>query len=607
MRALMSRELRRLAPISAGLLLLCCALLALDLKGMRPSGVNLSVVALLLAPALLGVAAVAPDTSAGGTAFLLRLPVRPAQVIVAKALCAGLLTLVSISPFLIGLLLYKDDDRGKFYVISLFGFAAGLLASVVAHRVMTALLVAPVLLAAVGILGVILPALALGISPGFAEVVTAAFSLAFGAAAVTSFARGERHRVSARPALIAAAILGPLVPLNLAANAGAQAWTYAEVLPGALRIKHATPAGARVAVAMHADLWTGQERRVAVLEGDRAWLVPARGAVWPEASPDGRYLLLRAGGAPGGWIVDLERRTTTAITGRASDGFGYTDAVWSSETGLVQLVRGRASVETFTPHPVDSPALGPETACAMRLMPGANYVGVTLDGRALLTDAEGVLSVPLPQPGQTHHVAPTRVLAFAADVSCQGAVASPSGRLLVVSQATDAGPASLRVLDLAAGTTVALAPDADGSALPARLDRGSARFSPDERRVALTLAGEHVASFDLRSGALLARHAAPANDAVRAWLGVPPFWSADGQALALPWGAVVFYAPHALAGGRCEDVVAHTHAGSPTNAVALVGERALLEGRPLALTPLFSREGASGAPELVVLEQGGAR
>jgi hypothetical protein len=604
-KALLRRELRRLAPLTAGLLLLSCVLLAVELNGVRFFNMTLSVGTMLLVPALLGVATVAPDTGAGGTAFLSRLPLRPAQVIVGKALCGWLLALVAVAPFLVASAIYDGVDL-ILGLLPAWGFAAGLLASVVAHRVMAALLVAPVLLVVVMLVAGLLPAVALEINgplPGLAV-----FSVALVAAAVAAFVRGERHRISARPALVAAAILGPLVPLNFAATAGAQAWTYAEVLPGALRVKRAAPAGARVAVAMEADLWTGRERRVAVLDGDRAWLVPARGAVLPDVSPDGRFLLLRAMFDPGGWIVDLEAGTTTAVTGRASVGFGYTDAVWS-DTGLVQLVRGRSSVETFTPHPVDDLQLGPDSACATRPMPGASYAGVTPDGRALLTDVEGVISVPLPQPGQTAHEAPTRVFSWPWLGAPGGAVVSPSGRrLLALVPASKGLSERLLLADLATGGRAELDSAPDGHPYRARLDRGNVRFSADERRVALTLSGEHVASFDLATGALLGHHDAPADDDVRAWLGAAPFWSSDGGALALPWGTVVFYGPHALAGGRCEQATAHSHAEAPARAVALLGDgQALVEGQPLALTRLFVRPGASEAPALVVLSQGGAR
>src|SRR5262249_2751571 len=120
----------------------------------------------LVTPAVLGVATVAPDTSSGGTSFLARLPIGPRRVLPAKLLAplASLLgaicwlRVVHVAPGVaLGPIVragsfgdgVADEVRQSMMRTALpaqwCGLGVGCLASVIAHKTMPAVLLAPTL------------------------------------------------------------------------------------------------------------------------------------------------------------------------------------------------------------------------------------------------------------------------------------------------------------------------------------------------------------------------------------------------------------------------------------------------------------------------------
>ncbi|MCO5171230.1 MAG: PQQ-like beta-propeller repeat protein [Planctomycetes bacterium] len=542
MKALLLRELRRLAPYGLG-----AALLALALPPTDDAGLVLHAAL----AAVLGVAAVAPDTAAGGTAFLLRLPARPVQVAAVKLLVAALWVL----PALVAAL--ARDPRGVGVGIPcLFaaGLGAGALASVVAHRVMPAVLLAPMLLAAFGLMGVV-PLAALRTEPrGVLAFLAApaAIGLASVGLAALAFAHGERHRPTPRPALLAGAGLAALAVLSFGSTAAAHAWTLEHVAPGALRAVAATPIpGGGLVVELDAALWCGHERRIVVLGPGDAWQVPLRGVAGPEVSPDGRLVLL-AGFPAGGWLLDLDARTTTPLPGFEP----HRDVAWGPE-GAVTLTRSHQGLE-----PVDVLRLAPaghEDARVVLHVPGAHYVGLAEDGRALLVDDAGVLASALPAPGAPASTPPAeRLVRWPAGLSCQQALPVAGGRLLVLDP-----EGTVHALDLRTGDGVALT----GWDEPVYLHRSTVQVSPCRRRAAARITGGRIVVVDLATGArvLDARPPADAGPTTR----LEPAWTPDGEALALPWGPVA-----SIEGGQ--------RAAVPGGALGFVAGRAVARGAALA-------------------------
>lgn len=585
MRALALREARRLAPFGlGGLGLTLLAWWSPWHLGGVPT--LLLPVTTILVTIVLGVAAVAPDTAAGGVAFLLRLPLRPGRVAAAKTLVAAAWALPVVAPLLIE---SRQPYTASMY--ALIGLAAGLLASVISRRVLPALCVAPLIIGTWLLLGVIVPVTALDAAVGpYSMPAMAALSLGLAALA---FARGDLHRASPRPALIAAVGLAPTFVLVFAGSAAAQAWTLARVVPGALRVREAValPAGPRLALSLEATVWSGHEVRTAVLEADHAWLIPARNACRPAPSPDGRFLLLEDLVGSSGWIVDVSARTVTRLPELGTFvSLRETEPLWGPG-GLLALVRGRGALEAFYPRERG-------LARAWRaLPPGARYVGLADDGRALLADAAGVLACDLPGPGDDGApVAPERLLRWPEGMSWEQAAPAPGGRLLVIDQA-----GAVHVVDLRAGGVVALAIT---PARRVRLDR--AAHSPDGGRAAFTHADAAVSIFDLSSGERLLTVTPPPRAAFETpWGGGDPAWAPDGRAVAMPWGPVAFLGDHPAGERPCLDPSAHVHAdlGRRGSVAAFVLDHVVPRDAPLSLARPFTAE-----PAVVLdLTSGGAR
>lgn len=542
MRALLLRDLRRLAPYGLAAAPLALALPPVDVTGL--------LVHVALA-AVLGVAAVAPDTAAGGTAFLLRLPARPVGVAATKLLAAALWLL----PALAAALARDARDLGVgLPCLSAAGFGAGALASVVAHRVMPAVLLAPLLLVTFGLLS-LLPFAVLGAQPqGFLAQFAGPTGLGVASVglALLAFARGERHRSTPRPAVIAAGGLATLGVLTFTSTAGAYAWTLEREAPRALAALGAAPLGeGGLVVELEADLWCGVERRVVTLGPEGVWQVPLRQVAWPQASPDGRFVLLTDFRLGGGWLLDVAARTTTRLPRYEP----HRDVAWGPD-GAVTLLRSHQGLE-----PVDLLRLTPanrEDARAVLHVPGAHYVGLAEDGRALLVDDAGVVAGPLPG-SVTPAPEVERLVAWPADLVCVAAMPAPGGRLLVLDPAGE-----LHALDLGSGARVGLG-SWEGDAL--YLHASAVRFAPGGRHAALRLAGSRTVVVDLATGARVVDALPPSRSGP--WSGHGPVWTPDGQALALPWGPVV-----TVDGGE--------RAAVPGGAVGFVAGRAVARGAALA-------------------------
>lgn len=544
MKALLLRDLRRLAPYGLGAAPLALALPPVDVTGL--------LVHVALA-AVIGVAAVAPDTAAGGTAFLLRLPARPVGVAATKLLAAALWLL----PALAAALARDARDLGVgLPCLSAAGFGAGALASVVAHRVMPAVLLAPLLLVTFGLLS-LLPFAVLGAQPqGFLAQFAGPTGLGVASVglALLAFARGERHRPTPRPAAIAAGGLAALGVLTFTSTAGAYAWTLEREAPRALAALGAAPLGeGGLVVELEADLWCGLERRVVTLRPEGAWQVPLRQVAWPQASPDGRFVLLTDFRLGGGWLLDVAARTTTRLPRYEP----HRDVAWGPD-GAVTLLRSHQGLEPVTVLRL-APA-GREDAQAVLHVPGAHYVGLAEDGRALLVDDAGVVACPLPGPA-TPAPEVERLVAWPPGLVCVEATPAPGRRLLVLDPTDE-----VHALDLGSGASVGLGRWDDALSL----QRFAVRFSPGGRHAALWLAGSRMVAVDLATGARVVD--APPPSRTGPWSGHGPVWAPDGQALALPWGPVVALGDGA---GQAASTV-------PGGALGFVADRAIARGAALA-------------------------
>ncbi len=576
MRALALREARRLAPYGLGASALGAgALVTGHAEGAVPFFGSLA------AAALLGVTAFAPDTARGGAVFLRTLPLPSWRVAAVKVAVALAWAVPASAPLALPL---NDWHPGAAVGPPALGFGAGVLASVVSHRVTPALLIAPLVALLTALAGLTLPCLALGLDPaplGF--VVLPALAALSALLAVAAFAHGDRHRPTLRPALIAAAGLAPAFVLVFGATAAARDWTLRNTLPAALEVEGATalPGRPGLALELEATLWTKDEAWCAVLEADRAWLVPARNAVAPRPSPDGRFLLLEDGQGPGGWLVDLDARTTTALTGRGSVGFGYDDVVWGPD-GVVALVRGHGAVDALYPAAASHPGRAPDRACAHRPVPGASYVGLTDDGRALLVDPEGALVCDLPRPGAAASTPPERLLAWPDGLAVESALSLPGRRLLVASTV-----GAVLLFDLTTGAMTPL--DDAGERAPGPLRRGAITLSPSGRLAAFSTTSA-VLCYDLATGARVAAEERP-TDAPRGGFGRAPAWSASERALALPWCATLFLDEHPLGDRHCAAASPHSHPALGERVVAgFVLDRVVPRGQPLTLARPFSDE-----------------
>ncbi len=570
MTGLALREARRLAPYALGAPLVGAAgawWLATRPDRLLHLGQGLEL-ALAGTAALLGVAAVAPDTGAGGVAFLSRLPVRPLRVVATKLAVAGALALLAGAALVAlraavdpagagpapgaGLGLAATGLRpggappGPLAPLTLaaFAFAAGSAASVAARGTLPALLLAPVVALALALLGGAAPVALLRLEPWpflpTAALLAAPPLLALGAAA---YALGERHRPSLRPAAIVAAGVVALGGVGLAGTAAARSWTLHAARPGLLVVRAVeAPRGDLVAVELAGQAWPGPQRRVALLgragAGGLRWkasprpreLAPAPGRspghlVWdlpledvaaPELSPCGRALLVRCTRDPGGWLVDLAAPDAPPrrLAGPAPEGFGFDHVVWlGAEPALVRERAGH--LEVLRPVGLDPalPRADVERAVTRAPLDGA-LVGPTPRGGVLVTTPGGLEERALPGSPGARPAGPRRLATWPAGAVVHAVYPSPRGGVAVV---------DLDLPGLGRRFASLTLPAAGGDAPPASLGvlataaRGWATwipgggryggwaFSPDERTFAVDEPGRGLAVFDLEAGALRAR------------------------------------------------------------------------------------------------------
>jgi hypothetical protein len=284
---------------------------------------------------MLGVATVVPDTSSGGIAFLARLPLGHARALATKVgVAAALATVVFLLQLGLALLATPSSFRREFppegaAAVAAFAFAAGVLASVVAQKTMPAVLVAPMILVGTLVVGAGYPTLVHRINWQYVPLGTFLGGFGFlastlGAGGVVAYLRGERHRPSYRPGVVALVAIAPLLVAGAGAFSAAHAWSVAHApseLP-ALRA-HVSPDGRTIAVLTGEVRWTGFETRVVLVtrpSGD-AWVLPIRCASDARFSPDGRRCLVREGVDDRTYLVDLDtREVSLPIMGRDDHG-----------------------------------------------------------------------------------------------------------------------------------------------------------------------------------------------------------------------------------------------------------------------------------------------
>lgn len=530
MSPLLLRELRRLAPYGLGSAALTLASLATkSLLVVDDLAVLQVLLGAFLGAALLGVATLAPDTASGGAAFLSRLPLAPWRVLLAK-LQAALVWAAALhlaarataslgTPWLFAPLSAKENfGVGSFLVLGqLAALGLGGLASAVAPRVLPALLLAPCLATASALVLLGAPLVLWGVEPdrGLALVALPALGLlSLGVMAVT-FLRGECHRPSPRPALIAAALLAPALVLGVGVTGVAQAWTVEAAtldLTVGPTMGMRAPQGDLVAVPLQGENWTGRDERVALLARsmgrEAATVLPLRGVAGPELSPDGQRLLLRATREPGGWLVDLQGRGWERLPGLQREGFGFSDVVWRSGRPLLLRQRG-SELEAFLPEAVavglEPEALAPWLVSAP--LEGQRLVGALLDGRAVLAGPTGLVAVepPVPDPslgGRQRAALAGGVLLFACEGGSAEVASSPRGRAALRVPADE--PDALEVL-APAGSGVGPRRIRGLGGFALELTRERLSWSSEERHAALLLPGGDVAVIDLAGAALRAR------------------------------------------------------------------------------------------------------
>lgn len=518
-KTLIWREVRRQAP--GALLLLALFSLGRIPEELSQELTNPSLLAILgmLFGALAGVVTLAPDTARGGTAFLFRMPVTPGRIAIAK--------LVALATYLPGfalLLLAAHAETPlsepairydgalwtpglgtSFAVLSatgiVLGLSFGLVASVVIGRTIPALLLAPIL-AGLSFLALSFgPALTWDLEPlGFYFVLLPLLSGVALWGAWLAFTRGDPHRESPRPALYAAAVVAPAVAVLFGGTGIAQAWTRSSIeehLMVSARASVASRDGQRLAVELYAQPWSGVDHHVAVVDRERGeqWVLPHREVWEPAFSPDGRWLLVRNYQQPGGYLVDVEARTTEALPGRSRDGFGYRFVSWTADGPLfVEQAGGSIRSWLAVPGDPDDPLRQDPRAAAresfyVQSLP-RTLVAVSGD-QALLTDAQGLWSCPVPRRvtldrgSQTalELPEPRATLLVSADLAeAKDAELSPLGIHLVT-----VVNKHLRVFDLTTGALTLDWPDSPVWSLNS-LDCGVS-FDPTERRLAAYGAG----------------------------------------------------------------------------------------------------------------------
>lgn len=420
MSPLFARELRRLAPYGLGAsgLVLTALMLFARPEGSSDLAFLTFLGGALLGPAILGVASVAPDSSSGGAAFLVRLPISAGAVLRHKLTAAAAWTLaIGVAVTVVYALTPRlhDGPAGAEALVGLLSaqvltLGIGCAASVLTPRVLPAILLAPSLGLTCLLVLVGVPLVAWRIPPteGLLQVVAPLTGLLAVCGAGVAFLRGETHRASLRPALLLGAVLVPGTLLGVGATGVAHAWTVESMVPR-LQVSGpgaAAPGHALVAIPLSGRSWTGLEERVAVMAGpmvfggrESALVLPQRGVGGAEFSPDGERLLLRATGDPGGYLVDLRSGASQRLPGAAPVGFGFPWVVWRG--GLPVLVRPSGDgLQVFWPDPaavgLEEEQLGPWMI--QQPLAGQQFVGTLLDGRLALDRHDGLFAYDPPRP-----------------------------------------------------------------------------------------------------------------------------------------------------------------------------------------------------------------
>lgn len=596
-KALFLRELRRLLPY--GLIGPLLALALVVVVGTRSSTLILGLI-----PALLGITAVAPDTSSGATAFLARMPIGQTRVLAIKVLAAlcwlafgGLIAALAMHGIGRGF----RDGAGLVLAFQVFAFGSGLLASVATYRTMPAILLTPALAVVISIVTLALPALLFGIW-GTQTLATAMFA-SLGAASVVvaflAYARGERHLKSPRPALL---VIGGLVPVLLLWTTGlgaAQVLTADHVASGLTVVPGTVGSAEHLAVPLKGRSWMGDEESIVVFDrtGGAPWVVPARRVRAPEFSPDGRWLLLRNTRSRGGVLVDVRARRLESLDHSMSkEGFGFRWVVWREAGPLLVNQRDEMLV-------VFDPRAG---WIQGTVLPRAyTVVGVDPRGRLVVWDERGLhaftrlASWPAPAPSARPVPPPVRrrlrgglPKTYRVDAAALGAVLrvetllpwphelvktvsalhadlvlSSSGRY-VLTRPRD-GDTSVWVYDLRQPrriTIPGLARGKTATRIPDEVLRTFGPyvygFGPNDRHLLLERGGE-IALVDLAAGTTRTF----TQERVSA-LGIPVAWSPDGQVATMPSGVVV-------------DVQRGLLEPGPEVACYLTRERTILRGSPL--------------------------
>jgi hypothetical protein len=484
--AVFLRELRRLAPYGLGLTALAVQLIFWARA--RSFSADLSALSILAIPCFLGAASIAPDTSSGATAFLARLPIAGSRVLPVKVAAAALWTALGIA---LTVPLMTDHEQPWVLVqIAFFTFAAGVFASVLVSKTLPALLLAPLLAPGIALLGaavVVLPN-RLEAQPWF----MLPFGAALGACAFLAFVRGDRHRASGRPAAIAFGSLALALLLGLGSTAAALAVVEDETADLEPVEAYRSLDGRILVVSLYEHRWYGPESRIAVIEAatGRAWLVPRRLVAVRHLSPDGRRLIVWDWEWARGWLADLETHELRKL----SDGPYGTDSardevIWRGDRPLRVSFRhdGSATVTDLVSR----------REVAMEWPNGISVVGVaTSRGQLLATDAESsIVYVDPPIPGGRSSTLVEPGVRCAELHALQSSLVAPSGERLLCPTKSH----GVAVVDLAIGTTVPL---------DLHLPEGSpcvplgndARFSPDERRVAIRLGSSRVVFYDVATG-----------------------------------------------------------------------------------------------------------
>lgn len=419
MSPLFARELRRLAPYGLG----AAGLLGVALVSFtRPEAQDLAFLTFLagalLGPGVVGVASVAPDSSSGGAAFLVRLPI-PAPVVLRHKLAASAVWTLAIGAAVIAVYALTprlhDGLSGPENLLGLLGaqllsLGIGCAASVLTPRVLPAVLLAPSvgIMCLLVLLGVPLVAWRIPPTDGLVQVVAPLTGLLMLGGAAVAYLRGETHRASLKPALLLSSVLLPGLLFGVGATGVAHAWTVESLVPR-LQVSGpgaAAPGRALVAIPLSGRSWTGLEQRMVVMAGpmvfggaEGAVVLPQRGVEGPEFSPDGERLLLRASSDPGGWLVDLRSGASLRLPGAAPVGFGFPWVVWRGGQPVMVRMEGDG-LQVFWPDPaaadLEPEELGPWTI--RQPLAGQQFVGTLLDGRIAVERHDGLFAYDPPRP-----------------------------------------------------------------------------------------------------------------------------------------------------------------------------------------------------------------